>query len=492
MREATSNPQSQVAPACPEHPVWWKDASQTPGKIVASTEACRTPVNFDLKNREVANLTWLGLFALGLILLCLANRDVGRALLGVLRSLVQRTFLLFGALVTAWIAVCVALLAHLDLWRWDNLKTTIVWALTFTPVAIFQYRRAEKGGEFFRQAILEAIAATVVVQFLIDEYSFPLWIEFLLVPLLALLASLHAVAKGKPEYNRAERFFASLLAIAVIAYFGNAILQLISHFSEFARYETVREFLIPIFLSIAFLPVVYGLGVYAAYETASGLLRVWISDHSLRAYARRRARRAFGLKLRQLKRWSHDVAASPPDSQAAVRASILAVKRNAARALASAPVFLDEGWSPNLAKDYLNGEGFVTGDYHDSYGEWFASSPMVQLGGGGFPDNLAYYVNGDQRVAFRLKLKLNVNNPADASVSLDRLRTVAAILLTAASDAQLAAQAMARLARLKPGTFDVDALRITIIREDFTGGIPDGYSLLLVLEPSGRAALAAS
>lgn len=486
MNEANANPPRPAAPACPDHPVWWKGVSPTPAKTAANTQACRTPVDLDLKNRELANLTWLGLFALGFIVLCLVKRDVGVALLRVLRSLVQKTFLMFGALVTAWTTACVVILAYFDLWRWDNLKTTIVWALTFAPVAIFQYRRAETGGEYFRQGVLEAIAATVVVQFLIDEYSFPLGVEFLLVPLLTLLAVLHAIAKAEPRYEKVERFCAGVLGLVVIAYFGNAVIQLASHLDEFARYETMREFLTPIFLSIAFLPVVYGLAVYAAYETAFGMLRVWISDDELRAYARRRARQGFGLNLKRLKRWSHDVAANPPESQAAVRASVVAVKRNAVRAEASPPVFLDEGWSPFVAKNYLKGEGFMTGDYHDSYGEWFASSPMIELGEGDFPDNLAYYVEGDQRVASRLKLKLHVNNPADGSATLDRFRSVAATLLKAASDPELAAQAIPRLAPLRPGAFDVGALRIALLREEFTGAIRGGYSLMLVLEPSGR------
>jgi hypothetical protein len=487
MREANSQAQRPAAPACPDQPVWWRGAPQRSAKTNATNEVCRTPFELDLKDREVANLAWLALLVLGLVVLSWTNRDVGRALLSVLRSLVQRPFLIFGTLVLAWVSASVAILDYLDLWRWDNLKTTIVWAVTFTPVAIFQYRRAERGGAFFRQAILETIAATVVVQFLVDEYSFPLWLEFPLVPFLTFLAVLHAVAQTKSEYRPAERLIAAAMAIAVIAYVGNAIVQLVSDLKGFARYETLREFLTPVLLSIAFLPVVYGLAVYAAYETAYGMLRVWVKDDELRAYARRRARRGFGLNLHRLKRWSHDIAADPPHDQAAVRASILAVKRSAARAEASPPVFLDEGWSPHVAKDYLNGEGFITGDYHDSYGEWFASSPMLELGGGVFPDNLAYYVSGDERVAFSLKLKLHINNPADDSATLDRFRSLAAILLTAASDAQLSAQAMSRLAPLTPGVFEVDALRITLIREEFTGGIRGGYSLMLRLQPSQRA-----
>ncbi len=483
------SPSRPTAPAtnaaCPDRPVWWPGKPQAAGKTVAATEGCPKPFDLDLKNREIANLTWLGVLTAFVIALALVNWDVGKSLVGVLRALVQRPFLIFGALAMAWVIASIALLAHLDLWRWDNLKATIVWALTFAPVAVFEFHRAEKGPGFFRRAILEITAATVLVKFLVDEYSFTLWIEFLLVPFLILVVALHATAKAKPEYRTVERVAESVLALAGLAYVVNAIVQVLGDLRDFARYETLREFLTPILLSVAFLPIVYGLAVYAAYETAFGRLRVWIDNDELRAYARRRALLAFGLDLERLRRWSRDTALSRPADHAAVRTSILQVKRNAARAQASPPVFLDEGWSPHVAKDYLVSEGLVTGDYHASFEEWFAASPMVEWGDGVFPDNIAYYVEGDERVATCLKLKLHVNNPALDATTLARFLGLTATLLKAAAGDQVAAAGTAPLTRLEPGVFDLGPVQATLTHEPFTGAIP-GYTLMLRLEPTRR------
>lgn len=477
--------------ACLDRPIWWKGARQAPGQATAITEGCRSPLELNLKNREVANLTWLGLLVLGLAVLSWTNRDVGRALLAVLRALVQRTFLTIGVLIAIWVSASVAILARLDLWRWDNLKTTILWAVTVAPVAIYQFRRAEKGRAFFRQSIIETIAATTFVQFLIDEYSFPLWVELLLVPVLSFVAMLHVVAQTKPAFRSAERLFASLLVIAAVAYFGSAIIQLASNPKGFFRYETLREFLTPVLLTVMFLPVVYGLAVYAAYEAADAVLKVWMPDNALRAYARRRARRGFGLNLHQLWRWSHDVASETPKDERAVRASIQAVKHRAARARVSPPVFLDEGWSPYAAKNYLTGEGLETGDYHPADADWFASSPMIKLGDGLFPDNLAYYVEGDDRVAVSLKLILNVNNPADASASLDRFRAAASALLNAASERPAPVPALACLMSLAAGEFEADGIRIRLRREEFARA-RGGYSLILTLKPAHRAVISST
>ncbi|MET3527190.1 tyrosine-type recombinase/integrase [Phenylobacterium koreense] len=45
--------------ACLDRPIWWKGARQAPGQATAITEGCRSPLELNLKNREVANLTWL-------------------------------------------------------------------------------------------------------------------------------------------------------------------------------------------------------------------------------------------------------------------------------------------------------------------------------------------------------------------------------------------------------------------------------------------------
>lgn len=483
MQPSPSGKQSSPA-SCPDRPVWLVGTERaSPEAISTTAKSCPTPLDIDLKSREVAALAWLGILVVGIIVLAVRKRELAGSLLGVLRALFHPVFIRLGAVAATWIVASVALLAQLDLWRWDNLKTTVVWALTFVPVSLFEYAKAMAGKAFVRRALVEIAGATVFVQFLVNEYTFSLWLELILIPILVFVALLQVVAQLNPEHKNVERLTAGILAIAGFSYLGNAVLQLIGKFESFASYATARELFTPVFLSICFLPIVYLLAVYASYETALMRLNWAIEDDRVRGYARWRAFWAFRLNLEQLRRWSRDVATTHPKSRSDVRASILVVKRNAARERHAPPVFLDEGWSPHVAKAYLKDEGLDTGDYHAIEGEWFASSPMLELGAGIFPDNIAYYVEGDERAARCLKLALNINNPAEASASLSRFGEVAAALLTAASGLQLTAAAAVQLARLDPAEFTLGEVRANLSREQFLGALK-GYRIALTVKPS--------
>lgn len=133
-------------------------------------------------------------------------------------------------------------------------------------------------------------------------------------------------------------------------------------------------------------------------------------------------------------------------------------------------------------KDLLVGQGLPTGDYHPSFDdEWYASSTMLELDGGVFPNNLAYYIEGDQHAARRLKLKLNINNPEYAANAEEGLWIAARILLQAVLDSGEAEEAAEALR----GADAIDRLlgkyRVQLRREDFTG-LRGGYSRIFLIE----------
>ena len=94
--------------------------------------------------------------------------------------------------------------------------------------------------------------------------------------------------------------------------------------------------------------------------------------------------------------------------------ALLALKEREAAPLVVPP---QHGWSPYLAIQFMAEMSVETGYYHQSFeDEWFAKSPMRELGDGfGLKNNLAYYVNGTEHAVTSVRIKLNVNDPAGSS-----------------------------------------------------------------------------
>lgn len=89
-----------------------------------------------------------------------------------------------------------------------------------------------------------------------------------------------------------------------------------------------------------------------------------------------------------------------------------------------------QGWSPYKAKDFLVKEGVSTGFYNRLFEEeWSASSPMEEFGDGVIRDNIAYYLEGSEDVAFVLMLKVNVNDAVRSRQACDILKRRAEVLI---------------------------------------------------------------
>ena len=105
-------------------------------------------------------------------------------------------------------------------------------------------------------------------------------------------------------------------------------------------------------------------------------------------------------------------------------------------------VLSEEGWSPYKAKDFLLTEGLETGYYNKLLNEWFAATPLVQFGEGFIQDNVAYYVDGTEKIAKTLKIQLNVNDSSRSTFAKEKLLGLSCALSQASLNQELSESMM--------------------------------------------------
>ncbi|WP_154662559.1 hypothetical protein [Solimonas flava] len=186
-------------------------------------------------------------------------------------------------------------------------------------------------------------------------------------------------------------------------------------------------------LSLAFLPYLYVVSVLMLYEkTLAGTAWV-LRDKSLRRYALWQTVLSFRLDLEGLRRWKRDVGLFRPESRADIRKIITDVKVRQRKKKYPPTVPAELGWSPYQATAFLSGLGLGAGDYHPIVGgEWRAGSTMLKLDDGILADNLASYVEGDEKAVKRLTLRLHVNDRARGEAADARFVQACEALLVAA------------------------------------------------------------
>ncbi|MBK6739561.1 MAG: hypothetical protein IPG64_17780 [Haliea sp.] len=287
-----------------------------------------------------------------------------------------------------------------------------------------------------KKSAKDILSITVLLEFLVDFYTFSLLAELVIIPVLTLLVCLQVVAKSNEDHKQVASLIDGVLGVLGVIVLCNAFYDLIVGFGAFANAETLVDFATPLLLSLSFLPFIYLLSIYVAYESAFSRIGFRCDGHGIERYAKWRAVYSFNFRYRALRRWADHLNYTRLDSKLAVRNSIAEVKSRLAYEKQPRTIPEDEGWSPFEAKDFLVDLGLKTGHYkHLGDGEWFVSSSALEIGENFSSNSISYYVSGDEFAAKKLTLKLHALQPGDAHVVSEFVR-VAEVLLSVALEGQ--------------------------------------------------------
>ncbi|RBA23827.1 hypothetical protein [Herminiimonas fonticola] len=433
----------------------------------------------NLSNRELSTLIWLAVFTTWVML----NASVRSSIPPLIRAICQGKVLASLLLAGLWIILSTTILKEVGLWNWENLKTTLVWALTFGFVTFFNLSRISEDHAYFKKTTRDIFRVTVAITFIMELYSFPMIVELLLVPFLALFTALSVFTERKPEYAVAHKISFSVLVTAGCFYLLNGLYQAINDFTAFASIANLREFTVPLFLSLLYLPFIYFLKIYMAYESGAPRITSSITDKKLQLYAKRKAITSFALDTQLIELWTHELYKDSLTSKAQVLKSIQALKDKKYAEAHPPVVAREDGWSPYLARLFCSDDGLVAGNYRPQFDEkWFANSPMLELSSDDIlPNNIAYYIEGDEHCAKKLTIKLNVNTFPNKLESEKYFQDLCVTLLKAAkveSDS-----VTETLGVNKKGQKDIftNTHRISLIKENFKKK-HRGYSQIFVIE----------
>lgn len=433
-----------------------------------------------LNSREVATLFWVALFAI----FVLWRTETRQSALHVVRAFFQRQIITVVVLLFGYLILTVWLLQSVGLWDASQIKVTVLWALFAGGASLFRTASESRSTEpqFFRSWVSDNLKIVAVVEFIATSHTFPFVVEIVLIPILAIITTMVTIAEHKPEQQPVARILNALLATFGAFVVIYTVYMIASDFGGFANARTVKDFYTPPLLSLLVIPFLYGLHAYASYEQAFLRLGFTFKDDKLRVYAKRKAIFSFGLDFETLRRWTRNAAIENPMDREEIRRLIREVKR-ARKQEANPPIVAPEdGWSPFLACGFLVDEDLKTGDYHRAHDEWYASSPYLEIGDGILPDNIAYYVEGDENTAKRLKLVLNVNNPSNAITSEERFVALAYTLIAGAFDSIDIDDVIDRIFS-DENTVTMDNGRsISLSRQDWQGGIKGGYEKRFLIE----------
>ncbi len=226
-------------------------------------------------NREKALFIWLIIF----LIFTLLQKSIRSAFKNLLKTFFVVKIQVSLLMMLAYVFSLILLLREINLWGFYLLKDTIFWAFGTAFILMVNANKANKEEHYFRKLLLDNLKLILVLEFIVNLYTFNLWIELMFVPVLLLIVVMNAIAETEEKYAPAKKLTDGILmafGLIVLAYSG---LKIYTDFDNFASADNLRAFLLPIILTISFIPFLYLFALFIAYDMFFRRLSIFIPEN---------------------------------------------------------------------------------------------------------------------------------------------------------------------------------------------------------------------
>lgn len=222
-----------------------------------------------------------------------------------------------------YISAMVLLLAEIEIWSSGQFKLTIIWVVSVAAVMLFRVNSILEDEHFFKNAIRDNIKIIIVLEFVINVYSLSIWIELILVPLLAALAGMLVIAESDDKYEQAEKAINWLLVTIGLGLLAYAIYRLTADFGSFATSVNFQDFALPPIMSTAYLPFIYLIALFMTYEVLFIRLGFFVKEPHLLRHTKIRTLTNMNINLSKLKKWSEHITSCDLSSEDSINKAVI-------------------------------------------------------------------------------------------------------------------------------------------------------------------------
>lgn len=183
-------------------------------------------------------------------------------------SAFQKKLVFIYLIIIVYLTLIIYVLNKLNVWETTLYKDFLIWFFTVGIISVFNVNKLKTHNDFIK-IIFKLFSISMILEFLISYYSFPLIIELIIVPLFTILTVLLVFAthyKERDGYSKVAQFLNYVLSISGFIVFFYVIYNLAQSYESLLTISNVKSIFLFPFFTLAFLPVLYFIVVYMKYE----------------------------------------------------------------------------------------------------------------------------------------------------------------------------------------------------------------------------------
>jgi hypothetical protein len=219
-------------------------------------------------SREKAILFWT--VVLVAIVIVKANRDLGESFLAVLRAFAKPKLLLLFGSAALYCAAITFLAKEAGLWHTTALKETAYWFLASGVVLVGNATQADPDDpDYYRDLLRKAVRYTILVEFLVNLYVFPLGVELVLVPILFMFFAMQlVVTHDRGNAEKALPIIDGVLVVVGVLLLAYVAVSAVADLGGLLTRENAEKLLLPVALTLALVPLLHMVARVSQWELA--------------------------------------------------------------------------------------------------------------------------------------------------------------------------------------------------------------------------------
>ena len=124
----------------------------------------------------------------------------------------------------------------------------------------------EADEKYIQKVLKDNLKLTMVLEFFMSAFTFNIWIELAIIPIIAIVTVMNVIAERKAEYKNVHKLLDFVLAIAGFWILYETIKVGMIEYKELNVINTLISFMIPIVYLVLIIPLEYALELYSKYE----------------------------------------------------------------------------------------------------------------------------------------------------------------------------------------------------------------------------------
>lgn len=240
-----------------------------------------------LDNRETSLIIWAGIVIFWL--LCI--KDFRANIFDILKHLFASKLTYVFVLIIAYTGLIYYILHRVNFWEIGLLEEGLICLVTIglwgVGTAIGKVKTLKQS---LKSMAIDSIKVVILIQFLTGFYVMSLPLELIIIPVAFLLRGLQAVSSWKEEtdskFSLTTKLFNWMISILGLSILGYSIKQLINRPDELLTMLNLKELILPIIMTLAYIPLLYLIGIYTSYESFFPRLKYLLRNKTFISYAK--------------------------------------------------------------------------------------------------------------------------------------------------------------------------------------------------------------